>query len=226
MSSEAAAGKNNPAFDYDGERGYYTNPVTEPHPYAWLAPDMQQWVPGFPAIFRERKILDVGAGESLHGLLVTESYAPRLYVSLELIYHRLLATNARRARLPALALCCGDCYQLPFETGEFDLVVGNGVLHHLPDIAKVTAELGRVLKPGGQYVGREPNFLNPMVRRRVLGGHRSPNEHVLSAGDISAAFAQSGFTSTLSYFWRRLPWLHNRYLSVSMAIFATRWHGA
>lgn len=187
---------------------------------------MQQWVPGFPSIFRDRKILDIGAGESLHGLLVTESYAPRLYVSLELIHHRLLATNARRAHLHALALCCGDCYRLPFDSGEFDLVVGNGVLHHLPDVAKVTAELARVLKPGGQYVGREPNFLNPMIRRRVLGDHRSPNEHVLSADDIAAAFAQSGFTSSLSYFWRRLPWLHNRYLSVSMAISATRFIGA
>lgn len=41
---------------------------------------------------------------------------------------------------------------LPFADGEFDVVVGNSFLHHLPNVPKGIAELARVLRPGGRLV--------------------------------------------------------------------------
>lgn len=45
-----------------------------------------------------------------------------------------------------------DLAALPFMDGEFDLVVGNSFLHHLPDVPRGLSELARVLKPGGRLI--------------------------------------------------------------------------
>jgi SAM-dependent methyltransferase len=42
-----------------------------------------------------------------------------------------------------------DAEQLPFADGEFDLVLGHAVLHHLPQVERAFAEFQRVLAPGG-----------------------------------------------------------------------------
>lgn len=44
----------------------------------------------------------------------------------------------------------GDAERLPFAPHAFDLVVGNGVLHHTPDMREALAEAHRVLRPGGE----------------------------------------------------------------------------
>jgi SAM-dependent methyltransferase len=40
--------------------------------------------------------------------------------------------------------------------GSVDLAVAIGVLHHIPNVEHVVAEMGRVLKPGGRLFIREP----------------------------------------------------------------------
>jgi len=38
---------------------------------------------------------------------------------------------------------------LDYQAGEFDMVVGHAILHHIPDVRKALSEIHRVLKPGG-----------------------------------------------------------------------------
>lgn len=45
-----------------------------------------------------------------------------------------------------------DAERLPYGDGEFDLVIGHAVVHHLPDLEQAFAEFRRVLKPGGRLV--------------------------------------------------------------------------
>ena len=45
---------------------------------------------------------------------------------------------------------------LPFESGAFDLVTAFGVLHHVPNVTAVVRELGRVVRPQGLFLLREP----------------------------------------------------------------------
>lgn len=52
----------------------------------------------------------------------------------------------------AKALVLGDLCNLPFSTGAFDVVVCFHVLEHVPDDASAMAELGRIVKPGGDLV--------------------------------------------------------------------------
>ncbi|MEM3433095.1 MAG: class I SAM-dependent methyltransferase, partial [Candidatus Methanomethyliaceae archaeon] len=154
------------------------------------------WPAGCP-IFRKydgKFVLDIGAGECLMTFVIAEMGHPNMVVALELILHRMLA--ASKVKMSGLVLVCGDCLNLPFSDCSFDIVVGNGILHHLP-IDDATAEIARVLKPGGLFLGREPNFLNPFVRRIVLGRHRSPNERALMPSEIKAAFARRGLAIRL-----------------------------
>ena len=45
---------------------------------------------------------------------------------------------------------------LPFAEGTFDLITCFGVLHHIPNVSHVVAELARCLKPDGHALIREP----------------------------------------------------------------------
>ena len=47
---------------------------------------------------------------------------------------------------------------LPLTDNAFDGIVGLNVLHHVPDVAQVTRELARVLRPGGRAVFCEPGL--------------------------------------------------------------------
>jgi hypothetical protein len=83
-----------------------------------------------------------------------------------------------------------------------------------------------VLRPGGWYIGREPNFNNPAVRffvfrwrgTRLHKGQPTPNEYPLRAQEIANAFASSECHCEMHYFWRRIQWLHHPILSVAMSV--------
>jgi SAM-dependent methyltransferase len=207
-------------FDPEAEHRYYSKPVTQIRDYSWLDNDMRIWVPEYPDIFSGRKVLDIGAGEALQGILVCERYQPSDYVCLELVLNQMNAARTRLDDLPSLSLINGDTYRIPFSDSSFELVFGNGVLHHLPDLTAVASEVRRVLEPGGYYIGREPNFQNLLVRYRVLGGHHSENEYQLSPSEIRVTFAEAGLEAQIDFFWRRFPWIRWRFLAVSMRIIA------
>lgn len=207
-------------FDYEAEHSYYSKPVAEIRNYEWLDQDMRTWVPDYPNIFAKKTVLDIGAGEALQAMLVCERYQPKLWIGLELILNQMAAARSRLNELSSMGLVNGDTYHIPFLDSSFDLVFGNGVLHHLPNLTAITNEVRRVLREGGRYVGREPNFSNFIVRRRVLSGSHSANERVLSSFDIVSAFSESGFEVQIDYFWRRFPWVRWRFLATSMRILA------
>lgn len=91
-----------------------------------------------------------------------------------------------------------------FPDGSFDLVVGNGILHHL-DLRLAIPEVSRLLRPGGSAVFLEPLGDNPLAKlfRRLTPKARTADERPLSRADITAAdalFSQSrhDFCSLLS----------------------------
>jgi|SRR5271165_2524184 len=78
-----------------------------------------------------------------------------------------------------------DAHRLSFSDDQFDIVVGNGILHHL-DLPVCMREIGRVLKPGGYALFIEPLAGNPMLKLfRVLTPRaRTPDEKPLCASDL------------------------------------------
>lgn len=88
----------------------------------------------------------------------------------------------------------------PFTFGSFDMVCGNGILHHL--VAQLDAVLQTLLgvtNPGGGLAFIEPNFLNPYcalafgtrLGRRLA--RLEPDEMAFTAAELRRALTQSGW---------------------------------
>jgi ubiquinone/menaquinone biosynthesis C-methylase UbiE len=61
---------------------------------------------------------------------------------------------------------------LPFSNDSFDFVYGRAVLHHLPDLPRVCAEVYRVLKPGGCFLfSREHVIRDERERQKFFAAH-------------------------------------------------------
>ena len=75
---------------------------------------------------------------------------------------------------------------LPF--GSFDLIAGNGILHHL-DLRRAYEQLARLLRPDGRAVFLEPLGHNPIINlyRRRTPEQRTPDEHPLLVDDFELA---------------------------------------
>ena len=82
---------------------------------------------------------------------------------------------------------------LRYEDESFDLVYGNGVLHHV-DFLTAGREAHRVLRPGGRAAFIEPLTYNPIIwaYRTMARRVRSTDERPLSARDIRRLIGAKG----------------------------------
>jgi ubiquinone/menaquinone biosynthesis C-methylase UbiE len=135
------------------------NPVVEE--YARLAPRYDaRWSSYIEATTRETlsrlglrpadRLLDVGCGTgALLGVLAQRHSADRL-VGIDPVPEML--AQARR-RLPSeVMLREGWADRLPFESGQFDVVVSCNVFHYIRQPAAALREMGRVLVPAGRLI--------------------------------------------------------------------------
>jgi SAM-dependent methyltransferase len=80
-----------------------------------------------------------------------------------------------------------DAKELPFETGRFDAIMSNSIVHHIPEPAAVLAEAVRMVRPGGLIFIRD--LLRPEtdaeVRRLVALYAADCNDHQRSMFDAS-----------------------------------------
>ena len=78
-----------------------------------------------------------------------------------------------------------DAHNLKYPDNFFDIVVGNGIIHHL-DISRSLSEINRVLKPGGFAIFKEPLSGNPflMMFRLFTPKARTRDERPLSRDDL------------------------------------------
>jgi SAM-dependent methyltransferase len=113
---------------------------------AWLRGEREPWLLGLQAIaeFRPRRVLDAGCGNADFASLIA---APEVVC----VDSSEAAVEAARRR--GLEARVADIQELPFTDGEFDLVTCNWVLYHLPEVDAGLAEIVRVLRPGGRFVG-------------------------------------------------------------------------
>lgn len=103
------------------------------------------------------QVLDVATGAGHTALL----FAPKVahVVALDLTEAMLVETQnlARRRGIRNLETVRGDAEAIPFPAGRFDLVTCRLAFHHFPNPESATAELVRVIKPGG-FLGFTDNI--------------------------------------------------------------------
>lgn len=86
------------------------------------------------------KILDVGCGVNKHRGAIGLDNNPRTNAD---VIHDL-------GKIP-----------YPFPDNEFDLIVSNHVVEHVPDVMAFVSELYRIAKPGGKIRLLTPHYTNP-----------------------------------------------------------------
>ena len=93
-----------------------------------------------------------------------------------------------------------DAHVLNFEENTFDLIIGNGILHHLtPDIA--LKEVYRVLKPNGRVLFLEPLADNPLLKlfRRLTPFARTEDESPFTGKQIRYLINRNKWKTELFY---------------------------
>lgn len=209
-------------FDYKAERQYYACAPTELHDPHYLDPYYRVFLGEYRSYFDDRCVLDIGAGECLHGYLISEMCKPQCYVNFDLFRDRMQMAFQHNP-YERMYFIVGNCFSLPLKASSFEVVWGNGILFRLRPLEKVIVEIGRVLRSGGVYLGVEPNFVNPLVLLRFMLMTRvNRNDGMLSHGEVRKAFSLAGFDLELRFFWKRLPWLRHPFFSTSMGLIAQK----
>ena len=115
----------------------------------WLIPepDVEAWAKMLPAGAR---VLDLGAGVGRHALALAQSGFD--VTAFDAAPDGLAAISQQN---PAIQTVEGRMHTLPFEDGSFDAVLSWNVIYHGDEniLLATIAELRRVLKPGGTYLG-------------------------------------------------------------------------
>ncbi|MGD9901846.1 MAG: class I SAM-dependent methyltransferase [Vicinamibacterales bacterium] len=107
------------------------------------------------------RVLDIGAGTGFASLQVLRVLGPRIERLVCLDPSAAMLAKARlrldgRGVTPRFVV--GDLAAVRPRGGQFDLVVTNSVLHHVPDVAGFLAGVHGLLSAGGVYVaGHEPS---------------------------------------------------------------------
>lgn len=97
--------------------------------------------------------LDVGCGDGILTDILLRYTGERRLVGIDLDPEETKA--ARRYPFYDRVHTC-TAHAIPEADATFDFVISNSVLEHIPDLEGVIAEVGRVLKPGGQFLFTVP----------------------------------------------------------------------
>lgn len=94
-----------------------------------------------------RRVLDIGAGTGSIPILLATRLPLATITAIDLAGEmlRLAARNVARAQLTErIALVRVDAKRLPYQPGDFDLIVSNSLVHHIPDPEVLFGEIARV----------------------------------------------------------------------------------
>jgi ubiquinone/menaquinone biosynthesis C-methylase UbiE len=124
------------------------------------------------------RILEVGCGRGVALPVLDRLCSPQRLVGLD-IDSELLAEAAANLREhgTTVELCAADVRQMPFADGSFDVIIDFGTLFHIARPQAASAEIARVLAPGGKFIHetKASQLLSHPVRSR---GRRLPRlEH-------------------------------------------------
>lgn len=113
-------------------------------------------------------ILDAGTGTARIPILMCQMQPKYQIIAIDMAESMLqvAAKNVEKARLEnQIRLQLVDTKSLPYADGQFDMVISNSLIHHLPNPLPFFQELKRVLKPNGGILLRD--LLRPVNEEAV-----------------------------------------------------------
>lgn len=208
-------------FSFNAEFDYYSQRwPTQAKPYLHLEPYLNTWIDPL-TVFSGKQILDVGAGECTYTRLIADRFKPKRIVACELFRERLMPAF-RAGRSEQWKAVVGNCFAIPFRDHSFDVVFASLFLCEMPNLKDVLTEFRRLLKPGGIFVGFEPNPFHPVVLYRYLVKPRSDNHYLFWPRKVLPVFTSVGFQTRTQYFYGPKPNFRNRFLGTCIGMIATK----
>jgi len=195
-----------------------------------------------------KRVLEYGCGPDSHALFIASKDGAVTGIDLSPVAISKNRDALKERSLSQASFSVMNAELLAFSDNSFDLICGNGILHHL-ELDRCFAELSRTLRPEGTAVFLEPLGHNPLINlyRRLTPGMRSVDEHPLLSADFIKASDYFGCVD-ISYFhltsllavlfsgfswfprivrqlnsldqalFRRLPWVRKHAWAVAMVL--------
>lgn len=134
------------------------------------------------------RVLEYGCGTGSHSLEMARRGAHVVGIDISSVGVDIAREKAEQAGLANAIYEVMDAEAMTFPDASFDLIIGEGILHHL-DLEKSFSEIARVLKEDGRAVFQEPLGHNPAIEhfRRMTPRLRTEDEHPLKYSDLKLA---------------------------------------
>jgi ubiquinone/menaquinone biosynthesis C-methylase UbiE len=118
------------------------------------------WRSSSAAIARELRaqrlgpdVLEIGAGGGSVAQQLLSKNPELAWVAIDIDPHMTRVATVRLVGFPNATVKTADATAMPFPDDSFDSVVSCLMLHHIIDWERAVAEVARVLRPGGTFVG-------------------------------------------------------------------------
>jgi ubiquinone/menaquinone biosynthesis C-methylase UbiE len=98
-------------------------------------------------------VLEIGAGSGSVAQQLLSTNPKLIWTAVDIDPLMVHAAATRLREFPNASAKTADASALPFSDNSFDSVVSCLMLHHIIDWERAVAEVARVLRPGGTFVG-------------------------------------------------------------------------
>jgi ubiquinone/menaquinone biosynthesis C-methylase UbiE len=150
------------------------------------------------------KILDAGTGTARIPILMCQQRSQYLFTAVDLAQSMLIIgqRNVESAQLTQrIRLDRVDTKRMPYPDLEYDMVISNSLVHHLPEPLSFFQEVKRLVKHGGAILIRD--LIRPESDREIdnlvsqLGGEYDPRQQELFRDSLKAALTLTEVQSLL-----------------------------
>ena len=141
-----------------------------------------------------RDLLEIGAGSGSVARQLLSRNPELAWMAIDIDPRMTQAAATRLLGFPNASVKTADAAAMPFPDDSFDSVVSCLMLHHIGDWERAVAEVARVLRPGGTFLGYD------LVRTPLASVFHRPDgspHRLIVPHDFRAECARNGLTMSL-----------------------------
>ncbi len=156
-------------------------------PWHWVAGPILGWA--LQGITPQGAVLELGGGSGAMAAETARRFPDCELTVTDVDPAMVTAAQRRLADAPRVSVRQADATQLPFADGSFDVAVSYLMLHHVVQWRQALAEVARVLRPGGTFVGYD--LVATPLTEAVHWADRSPHR-LISRHELRPALLEAG----------------------------------